>query len=73
MIGVCNLRKNFFTWIKASAVIGLVVTAVLATMILAVSNSAQSTQVKTYRSERLDQKAVEGQLPWGGSQLALLF
>jgi hypothetical protein len=73
MTGVCNLRKNFVTWIKAGAVIGFVMAAVLATMILAVSNSAQSGQVKAYRSERLDQKAVERQLPWDGSHLALLF
>jgi hypothetical protein len=73
MTGTCYLRKNFFTWIKAGAVFGMIIAAVLATMISAASNSAQSAQGKIYRAERSEQRAVERQLPWAGSQLALLF
>jgi hypothetical protein len=75
MTGICNnvaLQKKFVSWIKAGAVIGIVMGAVLATMILAVSNSAQSAQAKTHRADRLEFRAVERHLPWSGSHSALL-
>jgi hypothetical protein len=75
MTGICNnvpLQKKFVSWIKAGAVIGIIMAAVIATMILAVSNSAQSTQGKTYRADRSELRAVERHLPWGGSHAALL-
>jgi hypothetical protein len=75
MTGMCNnvpLQNKFVGWIKAGAVIGMVVAAVLATMISAVSNSAQSAQAKTYRADRSDYRGVERHLPWGGSHSVLL-
>jgi hypothetical protein len=74
MTGMCNnvsVQNKFVSWIKAGAVIGTIIAAVLATMILAVSNSAQSAQAKSYRAERSQFRAVEQHLPWGGSQSAL--
>jgi hypothetical protein len=74
MTGKCNnvpLQKKFVSCIKARAVIGIIMAAVLATMNLAVSNSAQSTQGKTYRADRSDFRVVERHLPWGGSHAAL--
>jgi hypothetical protein len=74
MTEICNsvpLQGKFVTWIKAGAAIGII-TAVLATMILAVSNSAQSVQAKTYRAERSEFRALERHMPWTGSRSALL-
>jgi hypothetical protein len=66
MTGICNnvpLQKKLVNWIKAGAVIGILMAAVLATMILAVSNSAQSAQAKNYRADRSELRAVERHLP----------
>jgi hypothetical protein len=65
-------QEKLVSWIKAGAVIGLVMVGVVATMILAVSNSAQSAQARSCRAERSEYRAVEAYLPWGGSQPALL-
>jgi hypothetical protein len=75
MTGICNdvlLQGKFVSWIKAGTAIGIITAAVLAIMILAVSNSAQSAQGKTNRADRSELRAVEGYLPWGGSHSALL-
>jgi hypothetical protein len=75
MTGICNnapLQGKFVSWIKAGTAIGIIMAAVLATMILAVSNSAQSAQAKNYRADRSELGAVERHLPWGGSRSALL-
>jgi type II secretory pathway component PulK len=75
MTGICYHvlpQGKFVSWIKAGTAIGIIMTAVVATMILAVSNSAQSAQAKIYRADRSELRAVERHLPWGGLHSALL-
>jgi hypothetical protein len=75
MTGICNHvlpQQKFVSWIKAGTAIIIIMAAVLAIMILAVSNSAQSAQAKNYRADRSELRAVERHLPWGGSRSALL-
>jgi hypothetical protein len=74
MTGTFNIapaRQKLARWIKAGAVIGLVMAGVVGIMIFAVSNSAQSAQARSYRAGS-EHRSVEVYLPWGGPQPALL-
>jgi hypothetical protein len=60
-------QTQFVGWVKASAVAGAIMAAVVATMVSAVSNSAQSTQAKSYRAQASEFRALEPYLARSGS------
>jgi hypothetical protein len=60
-------QSQFVRWIQAGAVAGTIMTAVVAIMILAVSNSAQSAQARVSRAEGAELRMLERHLLWGGS------
>jgi high-affinity Fe2+/Pb2+ permease len=74
MTGIGNntsLLRKFARWTKAGAALGLVIAGVLGIMILAVSNSAQSAQGRSYRAVH-SVGATETDTPWSGSQPPVL-
>jgi hypothetical protein len=74
MTGRCNntsLLRKFARWTKAGAAIGLAVAGVLGIMILAVSNSAQSAQGRSYRAVH-SFGATEPDSRWSGSHPPVL-
>jgi hypothetical protein len=70
MTRICKLPRQgqLVRWIKAGAAVGTIMAIVVATTVLAVSNSAQSGQAKTYRAERAEFRALERHLPWSGAR-----
>jgi hypothetical protein len=66
-----SLLRKFASLTKAGAAIGLVIAGVVAIMILAVSNSAQSAQARSYRAVH-SFGATELDTPWSGSHPPVL-
>jgi hypothetical protein len=74
MTRICNnppMLRKFARWTKGGAEIGLVLAAVLGIMVLAVSNSAQSAQGRSYRAVH-SVGAIDADTPWSGSHPPVL-
>ena len=70
MARMCNNlspQNHSDRWTRASVAIAAILATVVATIVLAASNSAQSARAKTYRSHGFEFRAPEREPPWSGT------
>jgi hypothetical protein len=70
MTRMCNnvsLQNHSDRWTRVSVAVGAIVATILATMVLAASNSEQSSQTKAYRSHGFEFRALDRDPPWSGT------
>ena len=70
MTRMCNNlspQNHSGRWIRASFAVGAIVATVVATIVLAASNPAQSARAKAYRSHGFEFRAPEREPPWSGT------